>query len=129
MVNFNDSIYVFDGQDNSNGGVFVSQLDGNGNIIANTPVQIQGITTHSGLSAVVFNGTINLSFRDTSNHFDIAASGNGSTWAVQQYPNQLSGTPFLGLYGGQVGGSSGNLSAVTIANDSSYSLYSDYDAQ
>ncbi len=79
MVNFNNAIYAFDGQDNSDGGVFVSQLDGNGNTLANTPAQINGITTQSGLSAVVFNGIINLSFRDSSNHFNIAASGNGST--------------------------------------------------
>ncbi len=123
MVSFNGAVYAFDGQDNSSNGVWESKLDQDGNIIANTSHQISGWYTKSGLSAVVFNNNIDVAFQaeSSTHHFYIASSPDGNSWRFQQYPNTLNFTPRLGLFNGA-------LAAATVANDSSYSLWSDYTA-
>ncbi len=121
LVVFGGQFYFFDGQDNSDAGVWEGLLDNNGNEIANTSHQISGWYTKTGLSATVFNNNIVVAFQQNSSqhHFTIFSSPNGSSWYSQQYPNLENYTPKLANF-------NGGLSAVTIANDSSYSLWTDY---
>ena len=121
------TLYAIDKQNNSSNGVFVSQLDNNGNQIANTPYQIPGLIVKHGFSAATFKGSVVVCVQADSpdNWFYTFSSSNPSSstsWLNHQYSMETGPAPQITLF-------NQGLTEAHQANDSSLAIYSAFATQ